>query len=148
MSQMKLGRTEYNYNLIPAITVGSVNPFWLLGFIEGEGTFGLKNLTPYFQIGQHIRSSMVINTIASYLESLPKSLRFSLSSTKPKVIKTFNKRTSVLVISIVNIDALYDYLLFFLLNMPGVSHSKHVSRRFFTLVNSTSFSQIRILLSI
>lgn len=117
MSQMNLGRTEYNYNLIPAITVGSVNPFWLLGFIEGEGTFGFKNLTPYFQIGQHIRSSMVINAIASYLESLPKSFTFSLYSTKPNVIKTFNNRTSVLVISIVNIDALYDYLLFFLLDM-------------------------------
>lgn len=131
MSQMNLGRTEYNYNLIPAITVGSVNPFWLLGFIEGEGTFGFKNLTPYFQIGQHIRSSMVINAIASYLESLPKSFTFSLYSTKPNVIKTFNNRTSVLVISIVNIDALYDYLLFFLLDMPGGSHSKHVKPKIF-----------------
>lgn len=28
-----------------------INKFWILGFIEGEGTFGLKNLVPYFQIG-------------------------------------------------------------------------------------------------
>ena len=57
MSQMNLGRTIYNYDLIPKIIV---NPFWLLGFIEAEGTFGFKNLSPYFQIGQHIRSSMVL----------------------------------------------------------------------------------------
>ena len=23
---------------------------WLLGFVEGEGTFGFKSLVPYFQI--------------------------------------------------------------------------------------------------
>jgi hypothetical protein len=34
------------------------------------------------------------------------------------VINTLNSRTSVSVISIVNIDTLYDYLLFFLLDMP------------------------------
>lgn len=42
---MNSGRTEYNYNLIPKI---KINSFWLLGFIEGEGTFGLKNLSPFF----------------------------------------------------------------------------------------------------
>jgi hypothetical protein len=36
MSQMNLGRTQYNYDFIPKI---NVNPFWLLGFIEAEGTF-------------------------------------------------------------------------------------------------------------
>lgn len=49
MSQMNLGRTMYNYDLNPKI---NVNPFWLLGFIEAEGTFGIKNLSPEFQIGQ------------------------------------------------------------------------------------------------
>lgn len=44
---MNSGRTDFNYSLIPKIVV---NPFWLLGFIEGEGTFGFKNLSPFFQI--------------------------------------------------------------------------------------------------
>ena len=52
ISNMNSGRTEYNYSLIPKITV---NPFWLLGFIEGEGTFGYKNLSPFFQ-GQLARA--------------------------------------------------------------------------------------------
>ena len=42
---MNLGRTLYNYDLIPKIVV---DPYWLLGFIEAEGTFGFKNLSPYF----------------------------------------------------------------------------------------------------
>ena len=42
---MNLGRTLYNYDLIPKIVV---DPYWLLGFIVAEGTFGFKNLSPYF----------------------------------------------------------------------------------------------------
>lgn len=45
ISNMNTGRTEINYSLIPDIVV---NPFWLLGFIEAEGTFGFKNLSPFF----------------------------------------------------------------------------------------------------
>jgi LAGLIDADG endonuclease. len=115
MSQMNLGRTQYNYDFIPKIIV---NPFWLLGFIEAEGTFGFKNLSPYFQVGQHIRNSMVLDAIASYLQSLPKGFTFSSKTAAPTVINNLNNRTSVSVISIVNIDALYDYLMFFLLDIP------------------------------
>ena len=115
MSHMNSGRTEYNYSLIPKIVV---NPFWLLGFIEGEGTFGFKNLSPFFQLGQHIRSLYVLEAIANYLQSIPKGFKFSLRSEAPNVINSFNKKTDVSVISILNIDALYDYLVFFLLDMP------------------------------
>jgi hypothetical protein len=32
-----------------------INIYWLLGFVEGDGTFGIKNLVPYFyfQVAQH-----------------------------------------------------------------------------------------------
>ena len=112
---MNSGRTKYNNSLIPKIVV---NPFWLLGFIEGEGTFGFKNLSPFFQLGQHIRSLYVLEAIANYLQSIPKGFKFSLRSEAPNVINSFNKKTDVSVISILNIDALYDYLVFFLLDMP------------------------------
>jgi len=39
------GRICYNIKLISRLPM---NKYWLLGFIEGEGTFGLKNLVPYF----------------------------------------------------------------------------------------------------
>lgn len=115
MSRMNSGRTVYNYNFINTITV---NPFWLLGFIEGEGTFGFKNLGPYFQLGQHTRSSMVLTAIANFLQSLPKGFTFSNRSAVPLVHNRLDVRTSISVISIINIDSLYDYLLFFLLDMP------------------------------
>lgn len=115
IGNMNTGRTEINYSLIPNI---AVNPFWLLGFIEAEGTFGFKNLSPFFQVGQHVKNLFVLEAIASYLKSIPKGFKFSLRSGAPTVINSFNKKTSVSVISILNIDALYDFLLFFLLDMP------------------------------
>ena len=111
---MNLGRIEFNYSLIPVLR--EVDPFWLLGFIEAEGTFGFKNLSPFFQIGQHVRSLFVLEAIACYLNSIPKGFHFSLKSGAPTVNFSLNKKTSVSVISIVNIDTLYDYLLFFLLD--------------------------------
>lgn len=119
ISNMNSGRTEYNYSLIPKITGAErVNPFWLLGFIEGEGTFGYKNLSPFFQVGQNIRSYHVLEAIANYLQTIPKGFKFSLKSKAPTINNSFNKKTNVSVISILSIDALYDYLLFFLLDMP------------------------------
>ncbi len=112
---MNSGRIEFNYSLIPVLR--EVDPFWLLGFIEAEGTFGFKNLSPFFQIGQHNRSLFVLEAIASYLKSIPKGFHFSLKTGAPTVNFSINKKTSVSAISIVNIDTLYDYLLFFLLDM-------------------------------
>ena len=117
MSGMNSGRTSYNYDLITPNRL-IVNPYWLLGFIEAEGTFGLKNLSPYFQLGQHIRSSMVLNSIANYIELLPKGFNFSLNTLSPNVSYAFNTRTSVKVLSVNSVDTLHDYLMFFLLNMP------------------------------
>jgi hypothetical protein len=115
ISNMNSQRKTYDYNLIPNFIV---DPFWLLGFIEGEGTFGYKNLSPYFQIGQNIRNSHVLETIANYLQLLPKCFTFTQYSKIDKIHSTLNNRTSVSVISILNIDSLYDYLMFFLLSMP------------------------------
>lgn len=61
---------------------------------------------------------MVLKAIVNYLQLLPKSFTFSQQSKIPQVHKTLNSRTSVSVIAIINIDALYDYLMFFLLDMP------------------------------
>ena len=61
---MNSRRTVFNYSLIPPL---KVNPYWLLVFIEEEGSFGFKNLSPYFQIGQHTKSLMVVQGIALYL---------------------------------------------------------------------------------
>jgi hypothetical protein len=115
MANMNAGRSSYDYSLIPPIVI---DPYWLLGFIEGEGTFGLKNLVPYFQLGQHSRNSMVLEAISDYLKSLPQSFPFTLISPAPAISTTIHKGTLVSVISMSSIDALYDYIMFFLLAMP------------------------------
>lgn len=49
LGRKKISENEYN-SFIKDV---NVSPFWLLGFVEGEGTFGIKNLVPYFQIALH-----------------------------------------------------------------------------------------------
>lgn len=114
IKNMNLNRTFIDYSIIPAIII---NPFWLLGFIEGEGTFGLKNFSPFFQIGQHSKNLKILKFISLYLQSLPKSFLFSLNTLPPKISYTLHSRTLVSVISISNIDALYDYFMYFLLDL-------------------------------
>lgn len=38
----------------------SINKWWLLGFVEGEGTFGYKHLVPYIQIAQDKENLFVL----------------------------------------------------------------------------------------
>lgn len=49
ISNMNLKRNISNFSKEKI----EINRYWLLGFVEAEGTFGYKNLSPYFQIGQH-----------------------------------------------------------------------------------------------
>lgn len=114
VNQMNSGRNIYDYSLIPSL---QIKPYWLLGFIEGEGTFGFKNLVPYFQIGQHARNLRVLENIITYIKSLNKSFNFSNFNTKIELSNTLNKSTNVNVIVLSNIDALHDYLVPFLLTL-------------------------------
>ena len=114
INRMNSRRNVYDYSLIPSLTI---KPYWLLGFIEGEGTFGFKNLVPYFQIGQHARNLIVLDNITAFIKSLPKGFNFSNFNTKLELSKTLNKSTNVYVIVLSNIDALHDYLVPFLLSM-------------------------------
>lgn len=48
----------------------SININWLLGFVEGEGTFGFKHLVPYFQIAQHQKNLFILKAIDTYLSNI------------------------------------------------------------------------------
>jgi hypothetical protein len=87
-----------------------------LGFIEAEGTFGFKNISPYFQLAQHTKNIQILNIVSCYLKNLPKTFKFS-NETKFATINTsiFN---SVAVISISDIDSLHDFLMYYFLNLP------------------------------
>ena len=73
-----------------------ITPYWLLGFVEGEGTFGYRSLVPYFQICQHSRDVYVLDQIKIFLESLrEKSVSTNTNNTEiiPVVTKIYNKKT-------------------------------------------------------
>lgn len=106
----------------------NINKYWLLGFIEGEGTFGMKNLVPYFQIGQHVRSSHAMENIDLFFKNLTNLFSFTLKSKKkspcliPSIVK--HKNTNVLVYSYQNVDSLHDTLTYFLLDLPFQTRKK------------------------
>ena len=45
----------------------NIDSYWLLGLVEGEGTFGFKNLSPYFQIGLRCAARQPCNILKAYL---------------------------------------------------------------------------------
>lgn len=92
-NNMNSSRTLFNYSLIPTL---KVNPYWLLGFIEGEVSFGFKTLSPYFQIGQHTKSLKVLQGIALYLQSLPLGFTFSINSAPLVVSNTLHSNKQYL----------------------------------------------------
>ena len=85
INNMNKGRTDSNYSLIPNLVV---NPFLLLGFIVADFGFKLKSL---FQIGPEIKNLFVLEAIASYWNSMPKSFHFSIRSGAPTILNSFNK---------------------------------------------------------
>ena len=73
----KMNTSRINFNR-PESSKILISKHWLLGFIEGECTFGFKNLTPFLQVGQNVISLYVVEAIANYLKSIPKGFKFSL----------------------------------------------------------------------
>jgi hypothetical protein len=69
---MNSQRTTYNDLLLTSLAYNNnyLNAYWLLGFIEGEGTFGIKSNVPYFQIAQHNRNSILMLAISLYLQKI------------------------------------------------------------------------------
>lgn len=108
---MNRGRKIDNNSVIFSETnLNTINNYWLLGFMEAEGTFGFKNLTPYFQVAQHSKSLPVLIAISTFFkkifkekkENLKKEINFNL---------TINKRTKVYSLTISDIETLYSYIL-------------------------------------
>lgn len=109
---MNQGRHDINYS---GILNTPITHHWFLGFIEGDGCFGYKNLVPYFQIGENVRNTHVLISISKYLNSLPSSFNFSSFYVSLKGTTAFNKKTNVQVISYNDIDSLHDILAHFLI---------------------------------
>jgi hypothetical protein len=61
---------------------------------------------------------MVLQSISLYLHSIPQGFTFSKKSVPLVVSNATHTNNTISVISINNIDSLYDYLMFLLLDMP------------------------------
>lgn len=121
MKNMNLGRMNADISMIPS---EPINKFWLLGFIEGEGTFGYKNLVPYFQIAQHSRNVHVLVNVASFINKLQSQFTFSHQCPPLKTTHTVNKNTQVISIIYTDIDSLHDILAFNMLDLEFQTRKK------------------------
>jgi len=101
----------------------NINPNWLMGFIEADGTYGIKNNSPYLQIAQKNTSKYTLNAIKDFITTLPGLNNKPDKVLSPNVISTINKNTNVISLTINSIDSLYFYLL------PILDESKMYSRK-------------------
>lgn len=137
---MNSGRTVFKYETTgPQITI---NPNWLIGFIEAEGTFGIRTGSSlYFQVAQKYTSQDCLNSIPygdplSIPRGIPTGIVTFLTGLSnleiPKdskilpinVTSATNIRTNVVSIVISSVDALYYYIL------PWLDSSRFYSRKY------------------
>jgi hypothetical protein len=87
-SGMNTSRTQFDTKLLPK---DKLNPLWLLGFVEGDGSFQIKtaDLKPNFSISQHKKSIQAVELIRDFILSLPYDLPKGFSP-KAKFIQELN----------------------------------------------------------
>lgn len=120
---MNSGRTVFKYETTGHQII--INPNWLIGFIEAEGTFGIKTGSSlYFQVAQKITSQDSLNAIITFLTGLCNPEIPKNSGILPvSVTSATNIRTNVVSIVVSSIDTLYYYIL------PWLDSSKFYSRK-------------------
>jgi hypothetical protein len=141
---------NYNSNLVKSFyNKNNINSYWLLGFIEGEATFGFKGLSPYFQIphekNDNKRSLLsfekndnklrllsfdsvsvgALELIKKFLEKLSANIIPNLPyKIHLNMTKALNKRTNVYSYVLTDVDVLY-YIIF-----PFFANLEFKSRKF------------------
>ena len=119
---MNTKREIFTYNTTKSQII--INPNWFIGFIEGEGTFGIKTGSAlYFQIAQKNTSQESLNAITTFLTGLSDNVLQNSKILPLNVISTTNVRTDVVSLVVTSVDSLYYYLL------PLLDTSKMYSRK-------------------
>jgi hypothetical protein len=119
---MNTKREIFTYNTTKSQII--INPNWFIGFIEGEGTFGIKTGSAlYFQIAQKNTSQESLNAITTFLTGLSNNVLQNSKILPLNVINTTNVRTDVVSLVVNSVDSLYYYLL------PLLDTSKMYSRK-------------------
>ena len=111
-SGMNTSRINFDPQRLPKRTL---TPYRLLGFVEGDGTFCLPNLLPYFGIKQHSKNIDFFYEIAEFLNNLPYNPvigpRSDVLNTKPKATVHISPTNNLASLSVSNILQLYNYIL-------------------------------------
>lgn len=131
---MNSGRTIFKYEITrPQITRGTP-PNWFIGFIEAEGTFGIKTGSSlYFQVAQKITSQDCLNAITTFLTGLHNLDIPKNSEILPvNVTSVTNTRTNVVSIVVSSVDSLYYHILP-LLDSSSFYSRKHVDFKLWKL---------------
>ena len=119
---MNTKREIFTYNTTKSQII--INPNWFIGFLEGEGTFGIKTGSAlYFQIAQKNTSQESLNAITTFLTGLSDNVLQNSKILPLNVISTTNVRTDVVSLVVNSVDSLYYYLL------PLLDTSKMYSRK-------------------
>lgn len=112
-SKMNSQRLHFEIKDIPK---RALTPYRVLGFVEGDGTFCLTNMSPLFAIKQHSKNIHFLHEIAEFLNNLPYNPEIGPSidklNTRPTAgISPAGNNTSSL--NVTNILQLYNYVLAF-----------------------------------
>ena len=87
-----------------------INPNWFIGFLEGEGTFGIKTGSClYFKIAQKNTSQESLNAITIFLTGLSNDDLKNSKISPMNVVSTVNTRTNVVSLVVSSVDSLYYY---------------------------------------
>jgi len=110
-SGMNSQRAQFNVN---DIKNRPLTPNRLLGFIEGDGSFGISNMIPTLTIKQHSKNVHFLYAIAEYLNTIPFNPEIGPTednlNTRPTAgVSNSGLNTSIL--SVTNILQLYNYVL-------------------------------------
>lgn len=137
---MNSKREIFTYNTTKSPII--IDPNWFIGFLEGEGTFGIKTgSSMYLQVAQKNTSQECLNGITNYLIALSDNTKYfhtlsprTSACARPKgqnnkilplnVTSAINAKTNVVSLVVSSIDALYYYIL------PLLDESKFYSRKF------------------
>ena len=101
-----------------------INPNWFVGFLEGEGTFGIKTGSAlYFQVAQKNTSPESLNAIVTFLTGLSNNTLQGSKIPPLNVVSTTNIKTNVVSLVVNSVDSLYYYIL------PFLNESKMYTRK-------------------
>ena len=118
-TNMNSGRLEINKEQLDYLEKKvSINLWWLLGFVEGEGTFGYKHLVPYFQLAQHKKNLFVLKAIESFLKELFSDSSSAIGDKEFKIDYALNSQTGVYSMTVLKMDTLYNYIVPLFNSMP------------------------------